>query len=156
VGLAGTRFSGTVWPYKGALLLESTDGGRTFREIPNSYTGYYGHRGAIYWSSKNVVIVAHNTGYYEDSIPPVPRVCGRISLDGGRTWVNGTKSGTPHMDKSTRFTQILGPATIEIEPDRFFTAYRIMAEPAGDRSLGSCEGFFWQLERISTDLQPSQ
>ena len=31
--------------------------------------------------------------------------------------------------------------------DRFFSAYTIMSEPAGNRRLGSCEGFFWSLTR---------
>ena len=51
------------------------------------------------------------------------------------------------MNRSRRFTEIIGPATVAVGPDRFFTAYSIMAEPAGDRSVGSCEGFFWHLER---------
>ena len=69
------------------------------------------------------------------------------SRDGGKTWVDGTDSGTPFMNRSTRFKQIIGPATVELEPDRFFTAYSMMAEPSGNRSLGSVEGFFWSLKR---------
>ena len=145
----GTRFSGAEWLWKGGLLLESTDGGRSFREVPGSYAGYYAHRGAILWTKSNVVIVTHNTGYYHDSVPPVPTTCARISLDGGRTWVDGTRSGTKRMNQSTQFLEIVGAATIELEPDRFFTAYKIMAEPRGDRTVGSVQGFFWELERAS-------
>ena len=32
VGLGGTRFTGTEWPYKGVLILDSTDGGRNFQQ----------------------------------------------------------------------------------------------------------------------------
>ncbi len=138
---------GEHYVYKGGLLLESVDSGRTFREVPDSYTGWYGHRGAICWTPENVVIVAHHTGYTHDKVPPVARFCARISPDGGRTWIDGSPDGTRGMNRSRRFTEIIGPATVAVGPDRFFTAYSIMAEPAGDRSVGSCEGFFWHLER---------
>ena len=36
--------------FKNGLLLESTDGGRTFKELEGSLTGYYGHRGTICWA----------------------------------------------------------------------------------------------------------
>ncbi len=29
------------------FVATSSDGGRTFRELPNSYTGFYAHRGTI-------------------------------------------------------------------------------------------------------------
>lgn len=60
-----------------------------------------------------------------------------------------TRSGTTNMNRSTQFLEILGAATVELEPDRFFTAYKIMAEPWGDRTLGSVQGCFWDLERGS-------
>ena len=81
---------GELYVYKGGLLLESIDGGRTFADVPHSYTGWYGHRGAIYWSSENVVIATHHTGYTHDKVPPVAQFCARISIDGGRTWVDGS------------------------------------------------------------------
>ena len=147
VGLWGTRYSGTPYPWKGSILLESTDAGRSFREVPESYLGFYSHRGSILWTPRNVVIVTHQVGYYHDRIPRLPEMGARISLDGGKTWVDGTDSGTPFMNRSTRFKQIIGSATAELEPDRFFTAYSVMAEPSGNRSLGSVEGFFWSLKR---------
>ena len=139
--------SGGLYPYKGSVLLESGDGGRTFRELPDSYTGFYAHRGTIYWSPDNVVVVSHNTGYYHNLVPPTARRCTRISLDGGRTWVDGSRAGTPYLNQSTRFTDIIAYNTIAVGKDRFFSAYAIMAEPAGNRRLGSSEGFFWSLTR---------
>ncbi len=140
---------GGIYPYKGSVLLESSDGGRTFREVPNSYTGFYAHRGTIYWSPEDVVIVSHNTGYYQDLVPPAARRCARISLDGGRTWVDGSRAGIPYMNQSTRLTDIIAYNTIAVGKDSFFSAYSIMSEPAGNRRLGSSEGFFWSFTRGS-------
>jgi hypothetical protein len=150
VGLWGTRYSGTPNPWKGSILLESMDGGRTFREVPNSYVGYYSHRGSILWTDGNIVLVSHRTGYTHDRVPPIQERCTRISLDGGKTWVDGTREGSPYMDRSTRFKEIIGCTTVELEPNYFFTAYKVMAEPTGNRSLGSVEGYFWRLEKAST------
>ncbi len=148
-GAPGPAEPGGTYPYKGSVLLESDDGGRSFREIPNSYTGFYAHRGTIYWSPEDVVIVSHNTGYYQDLVPPSQRRCARISLDGGRNWVDGSREGTPHLNQSSRFTELIGFNTISVGKDRFFSAYSIMSEPAGNRRLGSCEGFFWSLRRTA-------
>ncbi len=82
---------------------------------------------------------------YRRSPQPVPG----SAWTGARTWVDGTRSGTKRMNQSTQFLEIVGAATIELELDRFFTAYKIMAEPRGDRTLGSVQGFFWELERAS-------
>ena len=142
--LWGTKYSGTAWPWKGGILLESTDRGRTFREVPESYTGYYGHRAGICWASNNIVIFAHNDGYSHDREPPIPRCVARLSLDGGRTWVDGTRDGTPAMNRSTQFSEPGGPSTIEVAPDRFFTAYR---EFSYDRTQSAVRGVFWHLER---------
>lgn len=60
-----------------------------------------------------------------------------------------TRSGTNNRNRSTQFLEILGAATVELEPDRFFTACKIMAEPRGDRTLGSVQGYFWELNRSS-------
>lgn len=63
--------------------------------------------------------------------------------------MDGTRSGTSSMNQSTQFLEILGAATGELAPDRFFTAYKIMAEPRGDRTLGSVQGYFWELDHGS-------
>ncbi len=96
-----------------------------------------------------MVIVNHNVGYSHDLVPPTARRCTRISLDGGRTWADGSRAGTPYLNQSTRFRDIIAYSTIAVGKDRFFSAYTIMSEPAGNRRLGSCEGFFWSLTRGS-------
>ena len=85
------------FPWKDGLLLESTDGGRSFREVLNSYTNFYGHRGNICWSNTNVVIVAHNSGTYPGD--GAPKAYFRISLDGSVTWMAGTRHGTSFMNR---------------------------------------------------------
>ena len=70
--------------YKNGLLVESTDGGRSFREVPGGLTDFYGHRATILWGSNHVVIVFSNSG--KENFKRI----GRISLDSGKTWVDGT------------------------------------------------------------------
>ena len=84
------------------------------------------------------MIVSHNTGYYHDLVPPIEHRCTRISLDGDRTWVDGSRQGTPHLNQSTRFTEIIAYNTTSVGEDRFFSAYTIMSEPAGNRRLLVC------------------
>ena len=54
----------------------------------------------------------------------------RISLDGGRRWLNGTKTGTPFMNQSRKFVLVprspghsFTAPTVEISDNRFLTAY---------------------------------
>ena len=122
--------------YKQAGLFESTNGGRKFRLAPGGMTDWYGHRGSILWTKRNVVVLTHNAGQNDS------RVLARISLDGGRRWVNGNKQGTPLMTKSTKF--VLAPShsfttpTVEIVENHFLTVYCI-----GDFAV---KGVFWHLE----------
>ena len=142
-------------PFKGSQLLESNDGGRTFEEVPNAYTGFYGHRGAICWTERDVVIAT----YMFD--PDVPRgesrphappsklyVGGAISLDGGKTWVDGTRTGTTNFEESKRF--VFNPEdagatpTIEVAPNRYFTVSLFWRG-----TENAVKGFFWHLEDAS-------
>ncbi len=136
------------YPFKGAQLLESTDGGRTFEEVPNAYTGLYGHRGTISWTDRDVVIASY---MFDPDVPQGEPFVGPlrllytaagISLNGGKTWVDGTKAGTTDFEKAKRF--ILNPKyagttpTIEVAPNRYFTLY-------APSTAGSVRGFFWHL-----------
>ena len=129
------------FPYKGGQLMESTDGGTTFCEVPNAYTGFYGHRMTICWTERDVLIATHRFPSVTET-----RALARISLDGGRTWVDGTKGGTSNFEESRTF--VFNPdyagttPTIEVEPNRYFTAYM----PAAG---GLLSGFFWHLEDAS-------
>ncbi len=126
--------------YKNGALFESTDGGRTFALAQGGMTDWYGHRGTIYWSRSNVVIVTHSRGGRDS------RKVARISLDGGKSWVDDTKTGTPFMNRSTRFevdpeTSFSCP-TVERDKDHFFSAVWHYVETGGE-----ILGVFWQLER---------
>ena len=127
--------------YKNGLLLESHDRGRTFREVPGSLTGYYEHRGTILWTGDNVVVVTHQAG---NRSPSYGALFARISLDGGKTWADGTPSGTSRMNRSTRFELVPKPPghsftapTLELSRGRFLTPYLHGSIAAGTATPGS-------------------
>lgn len=126
--------------YKNGALFKSTDGGRTFGLAKGGMTDWYGHRGTIYWSRSDVVVVTHGAGGRDS------RKVARLSLDGGTTWVDDTKSGTPFMNQSTKF--VVDPETsfscptVERSKDHFFSA--IWHYVGGG---GEILGVFWHLER---------
>ena len=133
--------------YKQGALFESADGGRTFRLSEGGMTQYYGHRGAISWFGSNVVVVTHQWGGQGDT-----RKVARISLDGGRTWVDGSKGGTKGMNQSTKFVLAKGVGytapTVELSPGRFLTAvYHYSHLPEVPEKLkGVVGGIHWRLE----------
>ena len=130
--------------YKNGMLLESKDGARSsFKEVPGGTTGYYEHRGTILWSQDNVIVVNHQDRSGQ--------VVARISLNGGKTWVDDTKSGTPFMNKSKKFAIVPTPPghsftspSLELYPNHFLTVYM-----HGDLSKHTAmvSGVFWHLER---------
>ena len=136
--------------YKNGVLLESTNGGRSFHEAEGGVADWYGHRGTICWARNDVVAVAHNHGGSGNS-----RRVARISLDGGNTWVDGTKAGTPFMNKSTKFllNGIVGftSPTIELSEDHFLTAMYHYSHLPGvpEEFKDVVGGVFWHLERIT-------
>ncbi|MDE2757998.1 MAG: sialidase family protein [Acidobacteriota bacterium] len=134
--------------YKNGLLLESLDRGRTFREVPGSLTGYYEHRGTILWTGDNVVVVTHQASNQSERYGAL---FARISLDGGKTWADGSPSGTSRMNQSTRFELVPKPPghsftapTLELSRDRFLTPYLHGSIAAGTATV---TGVFWRLER---------
>jgi hypothetical protein len=140
--------------YKQGILLESSDGGRTFQEVPGSLNEYYGHRGTILWTPGNVVVITHQGGVPGKSAPD-GTLLARISLDGGRTWLDGTESGTSSMADSTRFLLVPRPPghsytapTVELEPDHFLTVYNTQHPGWESRAV---KGVFWRLVRSSAN-----
>jgi len=138
--------------YKNGLLLESTDGGRTFHEVPGGLNEYYGHRGTILWTEGNVVVVTHQSAEWRLRPDGGNPVLARISLDGGHTWVDDGGQGTPHMAQSRKF--VLVPShpghsftapTVELAPNSFLTVYWY---PGAEGSNG-VNAFFWRLETFS-------
>ena len=136
--------------YKQGLMIESTDGGRTFQLVAGSLTDYYGHRGTIIWTKNNTVVVTHQGGVRGRNGGDY-RVVVRISPNGGKTWLDNTSTGTPSMNQSTKFEIVPNPPghdftspTVEISPDHFFTAYFVRL-PGGQGN--QINGVFWQLEK---------
>ncbi len=50
------------WAYKNGLLLESTDGGRSFREVPDGLFGFGSYRWSTVWTDENWLILASKAG----------------------------------------------------------------------------------------------
>ena len=140
----------TAWPWKGAILLESQDGGRKFREVPESYLGYYSHRGTMLWTKENVIVAPHTaTG------PRDYRLVASISLDGGKTWVDGTQHGASAMSKARSFELVSTPPgfsfttpTVQVSRNRFLTVYCSGTPMA-------VQGVFWHLRRLAPCLLSS-
>ena len=143
------------WAYKNGILLESTDGGRSFREVPGGLFGFASYRWSMVWTEDDWLILASHAGQdpgqAENHIDHVVR----ISLNGGKTWLDGTEEGTALPAKAKRFMVFpafrnIGkvdhysasvPATIEVSKNRFLTfgAYK------RDKIL---RGRFWRLENL--------
>ena len=131
---------GYLYPWKGGLLLESDDGGRSFREVPDSYTGFGAHRGTILWTERGVVVVVHSAA---------TGLVARISLDGARTWLTDAGSDTPCMSLSRKYELIPNPPgfsyttpTLELDSGQFLTVYC----SRGTESISpGIYGLFWHL-----------
>jgi len=131
----------TAWPWKGAILLESQDGGRSFREVPDSYLGYYSHRGTMLWTKENVIIAPHTALGPSDY-----RLVVNLSLDGGKTWVDGTKHGAIAMSKARDFELVPNPPgfsfttpTVRLSRNHFLTVHCSGTPMA-------VKGVFWHIE----------
>ncbi len=132
-----------TWPFKGAILLESTDGGRSFLEVPGSYLGYYSHRGTLLWTKSNVLVASHLGAGTTDWSLEV-----NISMDGGKTWVDGSKSGVNTLNQAKAFVLVPSPpgfsftsATVELQPNHFMTVY--VSTPGT-----TVHSVFWHLEDL--------
>ena len=134
--------------YKNGLLLESSDGGRCFHEVPGGLNEYYGHRGTILWTESNVVVVTHQSAEWLLRPDGGNPVLARISLDGGRTWVDGTERGTPYMNQSQKFTLVprhpghsFTAPTVELAANSFLTVYLYEGHDGN-----GVNAVLWQLE----------
>jgi len=129
--------------YKNGMLLESNDGARSlFREVPGGITGYYEHRGTILWTKNDVIVVNHQDRS--------GRVVVRISLDGGKKWVDGTNAGTTLMNRSTKFILVPNPPghsftspSVELSPNHFLTVF---THGNLSKKIVIVSGVFWHLE----------
>jgi hypothetical protein len=136
--------------YKNGLLLESRDGGRTFAEVPGGLTGFYEIRGTILWTADNRVVVTHQGAHPGGS--PDGTLLARISLDGGRRWLDGTASGTTAMNQSRKFVLVprspghsFTAPSLQISENRFLSVY---FHGNLSRNISMVSGVFWSLEHL--------
>ena len=142
------------WEFKNALLLDSTDGGRTFRVVPRSMTRCYGLRATILWTKQNVVVVTRQRGL---ETPAERAAMGRsggwlvvnFSTDGGRTWVADDGATTSAFNQAREFTLVprrvghgFTAPTVELAPNLFFTVYAAGPHP---NLTNTIKGVRWRL-----------
>ncbi len=143
------------WAYKNGLLLESTDGGRSFREVQDGLFGFGSYRWSAVWTDYNWLILASTAGQDPGQKRNFGDHVARISLDGGRSWLDGTRSGTSAPNRARKFAVVpayrdIGkmdhynagvPATVELSHNRFLT----LASYKRDKIL---KGRIWHLENL--------
>jgi len=146
------------WDYKNALLLDSTDGGRTFRIVPDSMTRCYGHRATILWTDQNVVVVTRQHGCDTAQQCAALGNSGgwlvvNVSTDGGRTWIANGQSTTTEFNQAREFTLVpqrkvhtFTAPTVELAPNRFLTVYVTGPDP---NLTNTIIGIHWHLETQS-------
>ena len=143
------------WAYKNGILLESTDGGRSFREAAGGLFGFGSYRWSVVWTKDDWLILAGNAGQDPGQRKSHGDQVLRISLNGGKTWLDGTEEGTSSPAKAKKFAVVPGyrdvgkvdhysasvPATIQLAKNRFLT----FCTYKKDRIL---RGRFWRLENL--------
>lgn len=156
--------AGASWIYKNGAILESTDAGRTFHDLPGGLLGYYGHRNSIAWTSNGkVVVTSHERTQGQ--------VLARLSTDHGQTWYNGTPTGHPHaghpsvvkfvlhdptsLEDGNQHRALGMSSTVEVGEDQFVTLYGgFMNSDAGIHN-GELLGARWHIERVTAPEPPS-
>ena len=149
--MTGVPYPPDSYIYKNGLLLESSDGGRSFDEVPHGLTWFGAYRHTLLWTGRNMVISLSYAGQAPGSDVFDHRKIARISSDGGRTWVNDESDGTPFFNQAKMFPvvpphlpehlyEVSTTPTIGISPDHFLTVYMYKGE-------GSLKALFWNLGR---------
>ena len=143
------------WAYKNGILLESTDGGRSFAEVENGLFGFGSYRWSAVWKKANWILLVSNAGQDPGETEHTGDRVVRVSLDGGRTWLDGSAEGTKAPNQAKKFAVVpayrdigkldhysIGvPATLELSHNRFLT----LASYKKDKIL---RGRFWHLENV--------
>ena len=139
--------------YKNGLLLESTDGGRSFKETPGGLLAFGSYRFSVVWTPKNMIVIASVGGQRAGETQFDDDHVVRVSLDGGRTWADGSTTGTVNASDAKTFSVVptyrdIGkrdhysagvPATVQLPSGRFLTLCRYKR----DKIL---KGKVWHLE----------
>ena len=155
--------AGASWIYKNGAILESTDAGRTFHDVPGGLLGYYGHRNSIAWTTNGNVVVTsqeRNQG----------QVLARLSTDHGQTWYNGTPDGHPHAGDPSVVEFILHDptslsdgnqhralgmsSTVEVGENQFVTLYGGFMNSGFGIDNGELLGARWHIERVTAPEPP--
>ena len=144
------------WAFKNALLLDSTDEGRTFSVVPNSITRCYGHLATILWTKDDIVVVTRQHGS-ETAAERAARgnsggwLVVNISLDGGNTWCADDGAITTAFNLAREFTLLLPrigysftAPTVKLTPSSFLTVFATGPDPSLTNTI---KGVQWHLNR---------
>ena len=139
------------WCYKNGLLMESTDGGRTFCERPEGLYGFASYRWIAIWTQDNILILVSFAGQELGETRCNNDHVARVSLDGGRRWVDGTPEGTTAPNQARKFVLVPAraaddysdwmAATVQLAPNRFMSTCRYKKER-------TFKGLFWHFEGL--------
>ena len=98
------------------------------------------------WTHDNVLVAPHTAvgpGNYELVV--------NVSLDGGRTWVDGSADGTAAIGKSTPFVLVPNPPgfsyttpTVQLDPKRYLTVH-------ASGSPLAIHGVLWRIEQAPAE-----
>ena len=140
----GVPYPPDSYIYKNGLLLESIDGGRSFREVPHSLTWFGAYRHTLLWTKSNIVIALSYAGQAPGRNEADNRKIGRVSLNGGRTWVDDIERGTPFFNQakmlyldpphpSEHLYEVSTTPTVELSSNHFLTGVHLQGrgEPQG-------------------------
>ena len=148
----GVPYPPDSYIYKNGLLLESTDGGRSFREVPHGLTWFGAYRHTLLWTTSNVVIALSYAGQAPGRNEADNRKIARVSLNGGRTWVDATGMGTPFFNRAKmlhldpphppeHLYEVGTTPTVELAANHFLSVCIYKGE-------GSLEAVSWHLEGL--------
>jgi hypothetical protein len=163
--ITGAPASAYPWVYKNGQLLESADGGRSFREVEGGLTGWYEHRTGIFRTETGVIGVLYtgSTGTASDG-----RLLMSISADDGISWFNGGPSGRTGMNDPavTRFVLADGSepvnglyyfaasisSTIVFDDTHFLTVFAPSVNATGTPVPGveniELRGIYWHIDGL--------
>ena len=150
--------AGVPFVYKNGLLMESTDGGRTFDPVVGGLLGYYEHRNSIAWTGNGVVALLSQESNQVNA--GTGGVVARLSMDSGQTWFNGGSVGHAEVGDPTvgefvlhnpdsmggDFNALGMSSTIEIGFNTFFTAFGGFEGATTGMEHGAILGVRWHLE----------
>ena len=161
--------AGSPWVYKNGMLMESTDGGRSFEAVEGGVLDWYEHRNSIAWADEGVVaLLSEGAVVNGSSGASSGEVLVRLSVDHGGQWFNGGPVGREHVGDPTVTEFVLhspdvfgdghehiangASSTIYLGDDSFLTVYGGLVDDPGIEN-GEMGAVLWHIEGI---LVPEQ